>query len=147
MAQAWSVPHAGEVRLHLATYLCRVNEGPLLFVRTGCWCVLSSHTQLAQLAALCAAWLVMYCALPTAHSYTLHCALCTKCYLLCPVCCVYGCLCVWLPADLAVLKVGGVDSQQLRPLPRGTSEAGRLRVGQLCLAIGNRKSSSTGSTL
>lgn len=48
-------------------------------------------------------------------------------------------LCACLIADLAVIKVDGVPSQQLRPLPLGTSESGRLRVGQLCLAIGNRK--------
>lgn len=42
-------------------------------------------------------------------------------------------------ADLAVVKVAGVPNQQLRPLPLGTSDTGRLRVGQLCLTIGNRK--------
>lgn len=51
-------------------------------------------------------------------------------------CCL---LCLLLPADLAVVKVDGVPDQQLRPLPLGTSGSGRLRVGQLCLAIGNRK--------
>lgn len=49
------------------------------------------------------------------------------------------CLCTPVPADLAVVKVADVPSQMLRPLPLGTSESGRLRVGQLCLAIGNRK--------
>lgn len=54
------------------------------------------------------------------------------------VCC--SCLlCLLLPADLAVVKVDGVPAQQLRPLPLGTSGSGLLRVGQLCLAIGNRK--------
>lgn len=44
-----------------------------------------------------------------------------------------------LPADLAVVKVDSVNKDLLRPLPLGTSQSGRLRVGQLCLAIGNRK--------
>lgn len=44
-----------------------------------------------------------------------------------------------LLTDLAVVKVDGVPKQQLKPLPLGTSASGRLRVGQLCLAIGNRK--------
>lgn len=43
------------------------------------------------------------------------------------------------PTDLAVVKVADVPSQMLRPLPLGASESGRLRVGQLCLAIGNRE--------
>lgn len=38
-------------------------------------------------------------------------------------------------ADLAVLKIPAAK-ELLKPLQLGSSSAGRLRVGQLCLAIG-----------
>jgi hypothetical protein len=42
-------------------------------------------------------------------------------------------------ADLAVVKVSDVPKEQLKPLPLGSSAPGLLRVGQACLAIGNRE--------
>ena len=44
-----------------------------------------------------------------------------------------------LRADLAVVKVSDVPKEQLKPLPLGSSAPGLLRVGQACLAIGNRE--------
>jgi hypothetical protein len=53
--------------------------------------------------------------------------------------CVCVCVCVCVCADLAVLQVSGAPREYFKPLPLGSSARGLLRVGQMCLAIGNRE--------